>query len=398
MASNLQHIRANRILVDQQWQHNCVISFDELGIIREIQSASSPQAPSDYLDLGDAMLMPGLVDTHVHGANNNDVMDATHSALESMSTYFAKHGVTAFVATTVTAPVDKIKSALRQIGKSRATGLSGAELLGGYLEGPYFTSKHKGAHPEAWFRELNCDELDCWISYSDNSLITVALAPEKNNAEQAIKHLKRNGIKVMLGHTDASATQVDAAFAAGADGIVHCYNGMRGLHHRDPGVVGVGLCHPNSYVEMIADGMHVHPTAIDVAHRCCTDRLTLITDAMQATGMPDGTYQLGEFEVLVNDGEVRTSCGSLAGSTLHLLQAVLNLSQWLNMPLEQAWMHASNTPAQSLGLENQLGTISIGKRASMVALDEHHSVLNTWVNGKLVFSASPSCCPEALCI
>ncbi|MDN3679633.1 N-acetylglucosamine-6-phosphate deacetylase [Vibrio tapetis subsp. quintayensis] len=398
MESNLQHIRAGRVLVDQQWQHDCIVSFDELGIIRSIQATNSPDAPTNYHDVGNAMLLPGLVDSHVHGANNSDVMDASHSSLENMSTYFAKHGVTAFVATTVTAPVDKIKNALRQIGKSRAEGLSGAELLGGYLEGPYFTARHKGAHPEAWFRELDCEELDNWISYSDNSLITVALAPEKSNAAQAIKHLKRNNVKVMLGHTDANSEQVEAAFNAGADGIVHCYNGMRGLHHRDPGVVGVGLCHPNSYVEIIADGMHVHPTAIDVAHRCCGERLTLITDAMQAAGMPDGTYQLGEFEVQVNSGEVRTPCGSLAGSTLHLLQAVLNLSKWLNLPLEKAWMYASKVPAQSLSLENQIGTLSIGKRASMVALDEHHLVLNTWVNGKLVFSANPSRCPEALCI
>ncbi|MBJ7018890.1 N-acetylglucosamine-6-phosphate deacetylase, partial [Vibrio cholerae] len=176
-------------------------------------------------------------------------------------------------------------------------GVAGAENLGAYLEGPYFTEKNKGAHTTQWFRELALEELDDWISYSDNQLLKVALAPEKFGALEAIRYLDAQGIKVMLGHTDASYEQVQLALDAGAKGIVHCYNGMRGLHHRDPGVVGAGLLHPKCYVEMIADGHHVHPAAIEVAHRCCGSRMTLITDAMCATGMPDGQYTLGEYQV-----------------------------------------------------------------------------------------------------
>ncbi|POF59608.1 N-acetylglucosamine-6-phosphate deacetylase, partial [Vibrio vulnificus] len=326
-----------------------VLSVDSQGNISAI-AAYDPQQHRTVTDLGAVSLMPGLIDSHVHGSQGCDVMDATHASLNTMSRYFASLGVTAFVATTVTAPVAKIRSALAQVAKSKQQGVEGAEILGAYLEGPYFTEKNKGAHPTQWFRELAVEELDNWISYSDNQLLKVALAPEKEGALAAIRYLANQGISVMLGHTDASYQQVKLALDAGAKGIVHCYNGMRGLHHRDPGVVGAGLLHPECYVEMIADGHHVHPAAIEVAHRCCGSRMTLITDAMCATGMSDGQYTLGEYQVEMKQGVVTTQEGGLAGSTLTLIEGVKNIQRWLNLPFEQAWLMASHTPAKSLGI------------------------------------------------
>ncbi|WP_260259338.1 N-acetylglucosamine-6-phosphate deacetylase [Vibrio intestinalis] len=397
MASDLQHYRAERVLHGNQWLNDAIVSVDGHGLIAAIRPFDST-IDQDYTDLGKVSLMPGLIDSHVHGANGCDVMDASHDSLNTMSNFFASKGVTAFVPTTVTAPVAKIRAALKQVAQSKKMGVAGAEILGAYLEGPYFTEKNKGAHPTEWFRELSTEELENWISYCDNQLITVALAPEKPGALEAIRYLRSQGIKIMLGHTDASHDQVKNALNAGANGIVHCYNGMRGLHHRDPGVVGAGLVHPNCYVEMIADGHHVHPTAIDVAHRCCSSRLTLITDSMCAAGMPDGQYVLGEYTVTMKDGVVMTDSGSLAGSTLTLNNAVTNLQQWLNLPLEQAWLMASLTPAQSLGIQHQLGTLEVGKRASMVAIHSDFSIDKTWVNGRLVFDAVATPNQEALCI
>ncbi|BDU37863.1 N-acetylglucosamine-6-phosphate deacetylase [Vibrio nigripulchritudo] len=392
-----QYYRAHRILHGNQWLEDSVIAIDEQGVITAIESYANSEHHS-AIDLGQVILMPGLIDTHVHGAKGCDVMDASHDSLNTMSQFFAEQGVTAFVATTVTAPPAKIRAALKQVAQSKKLGVDGAEILGAYLEGPYFTEKHKGAHPAQWFRELSIEEIDDWISYSDNQLISFALAPEKQGAIEAIQYLRSQGIKVMLGHTDASFDQVQQALDAGANGIVHCYNGMRGLHHRDPGVVGAGLVHPHCYVEMIADGHHVHPVAIDVAHRCCGSRLTLITDAMCAAGMPDGEYRLGEYTVTMKDGVVTTDSGGLAGSTLNLNSAVSNIQQWLNVPLEQAWLMASLTPAQSLGIQDQLGTLDVGKRASMVALNSDFSIHKTWVNGRLVFNAVATPDQEALCI
>lgn len=396
VSSTQQSYRAQRVLHGATWLNDALVTIDHDGYINAIEPFNA-QLHNNCIDLGDVSLLPGMIDSHVHGAQGCDVMDASHTSLNTMSQYFASLGVTGFVATTVTAPVAKIRSALKQIAKSKAQGVEGAEILGAYLEGPYFTEKNKGAHPTTWFRDLSVEELDNWISYADNQLITVALAPEKAGALDAIRYLRQQGIKVMLGHTDASYDQVQQALDAGANGIVHCYNGMRGLHHRDPGVVGAGLLHANSYVEMIADGHHVHPAAIDVAHRCCGSRLTLITDAMSATGMPNGEYILGEYTVQMKDGVVTTDTGSLAGSTLTMPRAVQNIQQWLNLPLEQAWLMASLTPAQSLGLQDQLGSLEVGKRASMVAIKSDFSIVKTWVNGRLVFTAQqPS--QEALCI
>ncbi|MDT8803418.1 N-acetylglucosamine-6-phosphate deacetylase [Vibrio vulnificus] len=397
MASEQQHYRAQRILHSDHWLQDAVLSVDSQGNISAI-AAYDPQQHRTVTDLGAVSLMPGLIDSHVHGSQGCDVMDATHASLNTMSRYFASLGVTAFVATTVTAPVAKIRSALAQVAKSKQQGVEGAEILGAYLEGPYFTEKNKGAHPTQWFRELAVEELDNWISYSDNQLLKVALAPEKEGALAAIRYLASQGISVMLGHTDASYQQVKLALDAGAKGIVHCYNGMRGLHHRDPGVVGAGLLHPECYVEMIADGHHVHPAAIEVAHRCCGSRMTLITDAMCATGMPDGQYTLGEYQVEMKQGVVTTQEGGLAGSTLTLIEGVKNIQRWLNLPFEQAWLMASHTPAKSLGIQHQLGTLEVGKRASMVALGSDFSIDKTWVNGRLVFDAVVSPRQEALCI
>ncbi|HAS8487455.1 TPA: N-acetylglucosamine-6-phosphate deacetylase [Vibrio vulnificus] len=397
MASEQQHYRAQRILHGDHWLQDAVLSVDSQGNISAI-AAYDPQQHRTVTDLGAVNLMPGLIDSHVHGSQGCDVMDATHASLNTMSRYFASLGVTAFVATTVTAPVAKIRSALAQVAKSKQQGVEGAEILGAYLEGPYFTEKNKGAHPTQWFRELAVEELDNWISYSDNQLLKVALAPEKEGALAAIRYLANQGISVMLGHTDASYQQVKLALDAGAKGIVHCYNGMRGLHHRDPGVVGAGLLHPECYVEMIADGHHVHPAAIEVAHRCCGSRMTLITDAMCATGMPDGQYTLGEYQVEMKQGVVTTQDGGLAGSTLTLIEGVKNIQRWLNLPFEQAWLMASHTPAKSLGIQHQLGTLEVGKRASMVALGSDFSIDKTWVNGRLVFDAVVSPRQEALCI
>ncbi|EIV1851866.1 N-acetylglucosamine-6-phosphate deacetylase [Vibrio vulnificus] len=397
MASEQQHYRAQRILHGDLWLQDAVLSVDSQGNISAI-AAYDPQQHRTVTDLGAVSLMPGLIDSHVHGSQGCDVMDATHASLNTMSRYFASLGVTAFVATTVTAPVAKIRAALAQVAKSKLQGVEGAEILGAYLEGPYFTEKNKGAHPTQWFRELAVEELDNWIYYSDNQLLKVALAPEKEGALAAIRYLANQGISVMLGHTDASYQQVKLALDAGAKGIVHCYNGMRGLHHRDPGVVGAGLLHPECYVEMIADGHHVHPAAIEVAHRCCGSRMTLITDAMCATGMPDGQYTLGEYQVEMKQGVVTTQEGGLAGSTLILIEGVKNIQRWLNLPFEQAWLMASHTPAKSLGIQHQLGTLEVGKRASMVALGSDFSIDKTWVNGRLVFDAVVSPRQEALCI
>lgn len=210
----------------------------------------------------------------------------------------------------------------------------------------------------------------------------VALAPEKPGALLAIRHLKQRGIRVMLGHSAATFDQTLAAFDAGADGLVHCYNGMTGLHHREPGMVGAGLTDKRAWLELIADGHHVHPGAMRLCRCCAKERLVLITDAMQAAGMPDGRYTLCGETVTMQNGVVRTGSGGLAGSTLSLDAAVRNMVEHTGITAEDAIHMASLHPARLLGMDNQLGSLAPGKRANLNALNGGLHLQQIWIQGQ----------------
>ncbi|QUJ69502.1 N-acetylglucosamine-6-phosphate deacetylase (plasmid) [Photobacterium sp. GJ3] len=372
-------IRARRLLTESGWREHVVVHLSQ-GMITAIE-------PTNAIAWDAEMLIPALIDTHVHGGAGADVMDATHEALETMSQYLARQGVGAFLATTVTAPLADIQNALKQVARSQKQGLSGAQLLGSYLEGPYFTPENKGAHPESLFRDPTPVELDQLIAASEGSLKVVALAPEHPDALTAIRHLKTRGLNVMLGHTAADYETTRAALDAGADGLVHCFNGMKGVHHREPGTVGAGLSHDTAAIELIADGHHVHPAVMKICCRCAPDRLVLVSDAMRAAGMPDGEYQLGEMTVTMKNGVVKTASGGLAGSTLSLSTALQNMVTTADQPLEKAIEMASLIPARLLGIDDRLGSIAIGKTANLVALNTDLGVTSTWVQGQQVWAA-----------
>ncbi|PCE68926.1 N-acetylglucosamine-6-phosphate deacetylase [Salinivibrio sp. YCSC6] len=375
-------IRAKRMLTDLGWVENSIVTAIN-GVITAIKACDEEAISNNQFDVD--LLVPAFIDTHVHGGAGVDVMDGHHDALNTLSTYLASQGVGAFLATTVTAPFEDIEAALKQVSNSYFQGVDGAELLGSYLEGPYFTPENKGAHSESLFRELDVSELCHWIDISNNTLKVVALAPEKKGAITAIQYLKSRGVNVMLGHSAADYEMTSSALEAGADGLVHCFNGMKGVHHREPGAVGAGLSHDSAVLELIADGHHVHPAVMKVCCRCAPNRLVLISDAMRAAGMPDGPYLLGEVPVTMKNGIVRTENGGLAGSTLSLSQAVRTLVNEVGESLENAINMATITPAKLLGVSDRLGSIALGKSASFVSLTESLDVSATWVNGKQVW-------------
>lgn len=248
-----QLLRARRILTEQGWLDDHQLRI-ESGAVAAIEPIPAGVTARDA-----ELLCPAYIDTHVHGGAGVDVMDDAPDVLDTLAMHKAREGVGAFLPTTVTAPMEAIHSALMRIARRSQSGGPGAQILGSYLEGPYFTPQNKGAHPPELFRELDIAELDRLIDVSQGTLRVVALAPEKPGALQAIHHLKQRGIRVMLGHSAATYRQTLAAFDAGADGLVHCYNGMTGLHHREPGMVGAGLTDKRAWLELIADGHHVHP-------------------------------------------------------------------------------------------------------------------------------------------
>lgn len=371
-----QLLRARRVLTEQGWLDDHQLRIND-GVITAIEPIPAGITVRDA-----ELLCPAYIDTHVHGGAGVDVMDDAPDVLDTLAKHKAREGVGAFLPTTVTAPLEAIHGALRRIARRTLSGGPGAEVLGSYLEGPYFTPLNKGAHPPALFRELDIAELNTLSDVSQNTLRVVALAPEKTGAQQAIRHLKQRGIRVMLGHSGATYAQTLAAFDAGADGLVHCYNGMTGLHHREPGMVGAGLTDTRAWLELIADGHHVHPGAMRLCCCCAKDRIVLITDAMQASGMPDGHYSLCGEEVSMQDGVVRTAAGGLAGSTLSLDAAVRNMVEHADITAENAIHMASLHPARLLGIANQLGSLAPGKRANLIALDGGLHLQQIWIQGQ----------------
>ncbi|NIF38279.1 N-acetylglucosamine-6-phosphate deacetylase [Enterobacter sp. Tr-810] len=371
-----QLLRARRVLTEQGWLDDHQLRIND-GVITMIEPIPTGIAVRDA-----ELLCPAYIDIHVHGGAGVDVMDDAPDVLDTLAKHKAREGVGAFLPTTVTAPLEAIHGALRRIARRTLSGGPGAEVLGSYLEGPYFTPLNKGAHPPALFRELDIAELNALSDVSQNTLRVVALAPEKPGALQAIQHLKQRGIRVMLGHSGATYAETLAAFDAGADGLVHCYNGMTGLHHREPGMVGAGLTDTRAWLELIGDGHHVHPGAMRLCCCCAKDRIVLITDAMQAAGMPDGHYTLCGEEVSMQNGVVRTAAGGLAGSTLSLDAAVRNMVEHADITAENAIHMASLHPARLLGIANQLGSLAPGKRANLIALDGGLHLQQIWIQGQ----------------
>ncbi|KJW96579.1 N-acetylglucosamine-6-phosphate deacetylase [Enterobacter roggenkampii] len=371
-----QLLRARRVLTEQGWLDDHQLRIEN-GVITAIEPV-----PAGVTSRDAELLCPAYIDTHVHGGAGVDVMDDPPDVLDILAMHKAREGVGAFLPTTVTAPLEAIHGALARIARRCQSGGPGAQILGSYLEGPYFTPQNKGAHPPDLFRELDVAELDGLIDVSLSTLRVVALAPEKPGALLAIRHLKQRGIRVMLGHSAATFDQTLAAFDAGADGLVHCYNGMTGLHHREPGMVGAGLTDKRAWLELIADGHHVHPGAMRLCRCCAKERLVLITDAMQAAGMPDGRYTLCGEAVTMQNGVVRTGSGGLAGSTLSLDAAVRNMVEHTGITAEDAIHMASLHPARLLGMDNQLGSLAPGKHANLNALNGGLHLQQIWIQGQ----------------
>ena len=340
----------------------------------------------ECLDYSNATLVPGLIDLHIHGREGCDVMDATHTALATISTSLAEHGVTGFLATTVTSTWDDTLAAMDAIGNATNTNMPGAKVLGGYSEGLFFTEDHKGAHDEQYFLALTKDRIDAMFKACHGQLKVLALAPEINNACEMIEYMNGVGIQSMLGHTNATYDETRAALTAGASGGVHVFNGMRGIHHREPGCTGAVLME-DTQVEVIADGVHLHPAILEMICALKTpDKVTLISDCIQAGGKPDGTYKLGQLDVHVKDGIAKTDSGSLAGSTLTLETAVQNLVKLAGVEFRDAIHMASLTPATFLGIEDQTGSIKLGKNADIAVLNENGQVDATFIDGDLIFN------------
>jgi N-acetylglucosamine-6-phosphate deacetylase len=381
-------IYASRILTPQEELLDTVIIVEDgrITAIGHRDEVKIPEGAKDYVASG-MTVVPGFVDVHIHGAGGHDVMEATPAALDCITSTVARHGTTSILATTVTASVDETCKSLEGIAQyirsheqPENTGLA-AEILGIHLEGPFISKARRGVHPPDSIARPSIETLDKFRAASDGLIRILTVAPEIPGALDLIRAAVANGIVAAIGHTDADYDQTRAAIQAGARHAVHFYNAMRPFSHRDPGVIGAILTEPDVTAEIIADGIHVAGPAIQVLLGTKGfDTVLLASDATAATGMRDGNFRLGNFEVTVKDGVCRNSEGKLAGSTLTLDRALRYIVA-LGVPLIDALRMATILPARRLGLAGKKGIIAIGADADLVVLTPDLRVAGVMTRG-----------------
>jgi len=355
------------------------------GIIRKIiEENKEDRKGATVIDGKGRYLSPGFIDIHNHGNSGFDAMDATGKALEAMSDFHLRRGVTGFLATTMTNSREDTDKAIKNAADCAEKKVyKGAGLFGLYLEGPYFCMEKRGAQPAKYIREPKPVELLEMLELSNGLVKIVALAPELEGACEAIRLLKSRGITVSVGHSNATFEEAMRGISSGATQATHLYNGMRSFNHRDPGIIGACLLDDRVFCEIICDGIHIHSSAIEIAVKMKgRDKIILISDAMRAAGLKDGKYDLGGQLVTVKGNDARLADGTLAGSTLTLDRAVNNMVKLAGVPLIDAVYMASLNPAKSIGVSDRKGSIEAGKDADLILFDENIDVSRVWISGE----------------
>jgi N-acetylglucosamine-6-phosphate deacetylase len=362
----------------------------EDGVITEVSSRVTKEAPAgpSLVDFGEAALAPGFVDIHIHGGAGLDLMRALPSELPRLGKFLATHGVTGYFATTVAAPLDLTCSALERLADAveaaSATPDDSAQSrpLGIHLEGPFLSHKRRGVHPPEFLVAPTVAVFERLWQAARGHVRMLTIAPEVPEAMEVIAEAARRNVCVSIGHSDAEMPVAREAVKAGARHATHTFNAMRPLDHREPGIIGEVLSDDQLSADIIVDGIHVDPAVVKIFLRAKgRERAVLITDAISATGMPDGRYRLGPIEVDVKDGKC-TSNGSLAGSVLTMDRAVRNVTKFSEWSLRDAVQAATLNPARAVGLAAHHGILAKGAFADFTVLSPTGEVLKTIVRGQ----------------
>jgi len=365
---------------------NIVVENGRIAAITAHKVDAPPSALQ--IDAHGNLALPGFIDLHIHGGRGFDVMDGTVEAVHGLATHLGQHGITGFLATTVTASFDDTLAAADTVRKARAAAGPGAAILGMHLEGPYINPARRGAQVLAHIRPPNLDELARIIETSGNCVRLVTLAPELPGAHEMAGYLRQHGIIASMGHTDATYEQAMAALDAGFTHITHTFNAMRPFQHRDPGIAGVALSEPRAMAELIADGLHVHPGAARVLIQARGPQgVVLVSDAVRGASLPYGCYRMGGQDVWTSENGARTASGGLAGSLLTLEKALQNVLSWTGLPLHTALAMTSLNQAHEMGMSAHKGSLEVGKDADIVLCSPALEVMTTIVCGRIVHDA-----------
>jgi len=364
-----------------------LISIED-GRIASINSRRDTEIPAGarHIDYPGAILAPAFFDVHIHGAAGHDIMEGTPEAVSKVSQFLASRGTGSYFATTVTAPLDQILRSLSDLSKlldeAQSANWQGARPLGIHLEGPFLSHSKRGVHPPEHLLEPSIQTFDKMWQAAEGKIRLMTLAPELPGAAELAAHAAAKGVRISVGHSNATAAETRAAIAVGASSATHTFNAMRPLDHREIGILGVALTDDNLFAELICDGIHVDPALVKLWWRAKgPTRGILITDGMSATGMPDGQYMLGGFPVEVAHGKASAN-GVLAGSVLTLDKALTNFLQFTGASLESTLPLLSRNPAAMSGLASETGSLQPGSPASLVALDTNGKLLASIVHGQ----------------
>jgi len=353
-----------------------LVTLSDGAIADLVQTAEVPASAERVKGL----IVPGFVDCHIHGGDGADFMDADDAGNARILAFHARHGTTALAATTLSASRDDLHKAVAAIARASRAGHPGAEICAIHLEGPYINPERAGAQDPASMRPADVQEVGALLAEAPELRWMMTLAPELAGARALIEQF-RDRVAFAIGHTAADYGTAMAALAWGASHFTHLFNAMTGLHHLDPGAAGAALLSAEATAELIADGIHVHPAVLQLASRLMPRRIALVTDAIRACGLPDGTYKLYKHDVMVSGGAARLAGGALAGSLLTMSAAVRNMAGLAGLPVETVIPLATEVPARILGVADRKGRLERGYDADIVVLDESLGVERVFARG-----------------
>lgn len=384
-------LTAKRLFDGSSLVENPLVVLED-GRIASISSRVADALPvaAKVLTFPGATLAPSFFDVHIHGAAGHDAMEATPEALAAMGRFLASRGTGSFLATTVTAPLDATLRAVSGLAKliSKEPAGGGARPLGIHLEGPFLSHAKRGVHPPEYLLAPDIAVFDKLFEAAGGHVRLMTLAPELPGAAELAAHAANRGVRVSLGHSNATAAETRPVIAAGASSATHTFNAMRTLDHREPGVLGETLTDDRLYAELICDGIHSMPEITRLWWRAKgPERAILVTDAMSAAGMPDGEYRLGGLTVQLAQGRATTD-GMLAGSVLTLDRALVNFLKFTGATVEQGLRLLTGNPAAMAGFEKQAGHLSAGSPANLVAVSPEGTLEASFMNGRLASAAA----------
>ena len=386
MANMIKRIVARRLLGAGGLVEYPLLTVEDDRIIGiESLTASEHACVSATHRFPDATLVPAYVDVHIHGCAGHDVMEATPRAIGAIGSYLASRGVGAYFPTTVTSSRDETMRSLAGLALEIRRGTveqRGAVPLGIHLEGPFLSHSKRGVHRTALLEEPSIALFDCFWNAAEGKICLMTVAPELPGAAELIAYATALGVRCSMGHSDARVGEAEAGFLAGARSATHTFNAMRLIDHREPGLAAYVLDKQSLFAEIICDGIHVDPLMVRLYSRAKdSEHIVLVTDGISATGMPDGTYMLGDMEVEVRDGRC-TSNGTLAGSVLTLDRGVQNLMEFTGTSLDSAVAAASRNPSQLMGISDSWGTIEVNRQANITVLSSTAEVIQTFLGGR----------------